>query len=47
MAMSAIIPILAGLSAFALGILILAARADRKRQQQIADQQWRNVEGEH
>jgi hypothetical protein len=42
--MSAIILILAGLSVLALGILILAARDDRKRQQQIADQRWRDVE---
>jgi hypothetical protein len=42
-----IIAILAGLCIFALGILILAARDDRKRQQQIADQQWRDVEGEN
>jgi hypothetical protein len=42
--MTAIIPILAGLSAFALGILIMTATADRKRQQQIADQHWRDVE---
>jgi hypothetical protein len=42
--MTAIIPILAGLSAIALAILIMATRDDRKRQQQIADQQWRDIE---
>jgi hypothetical protein len=42
-----IIPILAGLSAFALGILILTVRAERRQRQQLADQQWRDVEGEN
>ena len=45
--MIAITIILASLSALALAILILAAIDDRKRQQQIADQQWRDIEGEN
>jgi hypothetical protein len=43
--MTAIVPILACLSALALAILIMAARANRKRQQQLANRQWRDVEG--
>jgi hypothetical protein len=42
--MSAIVAILAGLSAIALAVLIVVARDERKRQQHIADQQWRDVE---
>ena len=36
--------IIFALPAFALAILTMAARDDRKRQQQIADQHWRDVE---
>jgi hypothetical protein len=44
--MSAIVIILAGPSAIALSVLIMAAIDDKKRQQQIADRQWKDVEGQ-
>jgi hypothetical protein len=43
--MSAIVIILAGLSAIVLGVLIMVAR-DSRRQQRLADEAFRNVEGE-
>jgi hypothetical protein len=43
--MSAIVPIIVGLCAFALAILIMTVRAERRVRQQLADQQ--RQEGEN
>jgi hypothetical protein len=44
--MSLIVPILTALSLLALAVLVMAARDDKQRAQRLADQQWKDVEGE-